>query len=342
MPIDEIVGDAIDRAVTIEMRFAGGLPRGVTTPLYDAARRHHGKPLTWLAARSLMERVSPGRHVFVVTGAGAPPGLPKGETDGPIGAAAIARAVEIGLGAKPILLAEARNMPAVIASTEGSGTAVVDEDIFGRRKSCALAIAFPLGAAAGERASRELIDKFQPAAIVFVEKAGPNRNGVFHSIMGTPRSPDTMANAHFLALAAQAGKTLTIGIADGGNEIGCGLIADAVREVQPHGKSCGCPCGGGIGTVTPCDVLVFAAVSNWGAYGVAAALAGLTGNREVLHDPATELRMVQKCVDAGAMDGAYSRLIPYVDGTSDAVQAGLITILHQIVENGLKTYDRGF
>ena len=52
--------------------------------------------------------------------------------------------------------------------------------------------------------------------------------------------------------------------------------------------------------------------------------------------------MVHKCVDGGAMDGAYSRLIPYVDGTSDAVQASLITILHQIVENGLKTYDRGF
>jgi hypothetical protein len=42
------------------------------------------------------------------------------------------------------------------------------------------------------------------------------------------------------------------------------------------------------------------------------------------------------------MDGAYSRLIPYVDGTSDKVQASLITLLHQIVENGLKEYDRGF
>ena len=75
---------------------------------------------------------------------------------------------------------------------------------------------------------------------------------------------------------------------------------------------------------------------------MAAALAGLLDNREVLHDAATEWRMVHKCVDGGAMDGAYSRLIPYVDGTSDAVQASLITILHQIVENGLKTYDRGF
>ena len=130
MPIDSIVADAIDRAITIEMRFAAGLPRGVTEPLYRAARERHGVPLTWLAATSLKERVSHGRNVFVVTGAGAPPGLPKGETDGPIGAAAIAHALEIGLGGKPILLSEARNMPAVIASTEAAGIAVVGEDIF--------------------------------------------------------------------------------------------------------------------------------------------------------------------------------------------------------------------
>jgi hypothetical protein len=89
-------------------------------------------------------------------------------------------------------------------------------------------------------------------------------------------------------------------------------------------------------------VLVFAAVSNWGAYGIAAALAGLLGEREVLHDEATELRIVHASVAGGAMDGAYSRLIPYVDGTSDKMQAALITTLHQIIENGLKEYDRGF
>src|SRR5260370_2543683 len=127
MAIDEVVGDSIDRAVNIEMRLRAGLPRGVTYPLYEAARKKQKKPLTWLAAKLLKDKVKAGDHVFVVTGAGTPPGLPAGETDGPPGAAAIARAIEFGLGAKPILISEARNMPAVIKSTEAAGLAARDE-----------------------------------------------------------------------------------------------------------------------------------------------------------------------------------------------------------------------
>lgn len=76
MAIDGIVGDSIDRAVNIEMRFRAGLPRGVSYPLYEAARKKQKKPLTWLAAKLLKDSVKPGQNVFVVTGAGTPPGLP--------------------------------------------------------------------------------------------------------------------------------------------------------------------------------------------------------------------------------------------------------------------------
>ncbi|WP_428675350.1 glutamate cyclase domain-containing protein [Reyranella sp.] len=33
----------------------------------------------------------------------------------------------------------------------------------------------------------------------------------------------------------------TIGIGDGGNELGCGHINEAVAAIQPFGKECGCP-----------------------------------------------------------------------------------------------------
>ncbi len=342
MPIDEITGDSLDRAVSIEMRFATGLPRGVVTPLYDAARIAAGGSMTFRAAKALKERVGRGDHVLVVTGAGTPPWLPNGETDGPLGAAALARAVELGLGAKPILIGEQRNLASFIGATQAAGLTVVDETTFGQRTGCALALPFPLGLEAGHRAADDLFARFAPKCIIFVEKGGPNEKGVFHSILGSGRTPDMMANAHLLADLAAARGVLTIGVGDGGNEIGCGAIIEAVHRVQPFGRACRCPCGAGVATVTHCDHLVFASTSNWGAYAVAAALGGLLDKPSVLHDIETERRMLHASLAGGAMDGAYARLVPFVDGTNAEVQVGIITMLHQIVENGLTDYDRGF
>jgi hypothetical protein len=342
MPIDEITGDSLDRAVSIEMRFARGLPRGVVVPLFDAARERAGGSMSFRAAQALKTRVKRGDHVLVVTGAGTPPWLPKGETDGPLGAAAIARAVEIGLGAKPILVGEERNLPSTIGATEAAGLVVVDAETFLQRTGCAHAFPFPLGLDSGRQAATELFDRFHPTAVVFIEKGGPNEKGVFHSILGSGRPPEAMANAHLLADMAAASGVLSIGIGDGGNEIGCGGIIEAVHRVQPFGRVCKCPCGAGVATVTRCDHLVFASVSNWGAYAVAAALGGLLEKPSVLHDPETELRMLHASLAGGAMDGAYATLIPFVDGTNAAVQTGIITLLHQIVANGLISYERGF
>jgi hypothetical protein len=340
--MDATTCDAIDRLVATEMRPGGGIPRGVIQPLFAAAREVQGQPLTFLAADGLRRHVKRGDRVLVVTGAGTPPWLPKGETDGPLGAAVIARALEIGLGAKPVLLAEERNLGPVIAAVEAAGLAVVDRDMFTQRTGCVIAAPLPLGEAAGHDMTESLFREHRPSAIVFVEKAGPNAKGLFHSLLGTSRKPDTMANAHLLAERAKAAGVFTVGIADGGNEIGCGLILDAVGNIQPFGRVSKNPDDGGIATVTTTDVLVFAAISNWGAYGVAAALAGLLGRVDVLHDTETERRMLERCVDAGAMDGVEARQVTLVDGTSLAVQQSLVTMLREIVQLSLRTIERGF
>lgn len=341
--MDRITCEYIDRAVNLEMRFGQGLPRGVTHLLYDAARAAQGDvPLTFLAADGLRKALRRGDHVLVVTGAGSAPWLPKGETDGPPGAAAIARALEVGLGAKPIYVSEERNLGPVIASSEGVGLAVMDEASFAQRDGIAMASVFPLGREAGVAEAKRLFERFQPKAVVFVEKAGPNSAGIFHSILGTGRADTLMANAQEIAREAKARGCFTVGIGDGGNEIGFGRIAEAVRGIQPAGRVCKCPCGQGVATVTGTDVLLSAAVSNWGAYGIAAALAALEGRPEILHSTDDEDRMILACTAAGAFDGAYARQVPMVDGTAQRVQTALITILHEIVGNSLKRYQRGF
>ena len=66
----------------------------------------------------------------------------------------------------------------------------------------------------------------------------------------------------FLALSCPA--IGTIGIGDGGNEIGMGKVRDLVRKHIPHGEEIACCVGA--------DQLITAGVSNWGGYALATAL----------------------------------------------------------------------
>ncbi len=340
--MDDVVGEAIDRLINVEMRFASGLPRGIIHKLYDAARSDQKRPLTTLAVEALLKNVGTGDNVLIVTGAGAPPWLPVGETDGPLGAAAVARALDIGIGAKPIIVSEKRNLPPIAACLEACGLAVHGPELFSQRSACALIDELALGDEEGPESARALLTKYTPKAIIFIEKGGVNSKGVFHTITGNGRGRDVMASADALAEAAAAEGILTIGVGDGGNEIGFGRIAEAVAEVQPKGRVCACPCGAGIATTVPTDVLVVAAISNWGGYGLAAGLAIATENKDVLHDAAIEREMLRRCVEAGAVDGIKARLMMGVDGTSAACQEAIITMLGNLVENALQPLTRPF
>src|SRR5690606_27484936 len=119
----------------------------------------------------------------------------KGETDGPMGAAAIARALDIGIGVKPVMVAEERNMGPVIGSVEGIGLAIADEADFPQRGGVTVARPMPLGLEEGAKFVEAIFKEFSPKAIVFVEKGGPGISGNFHSLLGTARGPENMACA---------------------------------------------------------------------------------------------------------------------------------------------------
>ncbi len=166
--------------------------------------------------------------------------------------------------------------------------------------------------------------------------------GISRTIVGTAKPDDVMAYAHYFVDEARARGIFTIGIGDGGNEIGFGRIHAAVKEIQPAGYRCLCPCASGIATVVGTDVLICAAISNWGAYGLAAMLALITETPEALQDEATQWRILEANVRAGGMDGAYARQIMGEDGVSAKTSQALITILHQIVYNASRDLVRGF
>lgn len=331
----EIVGEYVDRLVTVEMHRAGER-RGIAHRMYEAAREAQGgKPLTYLAAKALEETVKPGDFVLLMLGAGKRPWRPWGETDGPIGVASLARSISMGLGAIPVIVAHERHLPPTEAATEMAGVSVIEKSMAQQGYwFSAVSEPFPVGPDVAEAATAKVLDTYSPTAIVSIEKLGPNAQGVIHGITGLARDMPDEAYLHVLVDEARRRGILTIGIGDGGNELGYGKIRDAVREIQPYGAVCQCPCGGGIATVTETDVLVHAAISNWGAYGVSACLAYMKGNVDLLQTAEQEREMLVASVEAGA-EGGPGHKQPWVDNTDCETQQAVVTMLRMIVSNAL-------
>lgn len=109
-----------------------------------------------------------------------------------------------------------------------------------------------------------------------------------------------------------------------------GRIKETVRREIPYGDRCQCPCGQGIAPEQPVDALVVAAVSNWGAYAVAAALATLK-EQHWPHDPASERRILEATAAAGLCDGPTGWVGPTVDGMPLEVHQAVVALLDETV-----------
>lgn len=321
--------------VTVELRPPnGGLPSGVVVPLYQVCRTHHGEPLATLAAMRLAAAVTPGDTVLVATGAGRPPALPNGETDGPLGAMVLGRALTLALGANIVFVCEERFRPPLDAV---AATIVerLSDATFGFEP-------FTEGYEAGLAAAQRIVAVHRPAAVVCVERDGPNKEGHFHGVRGDCRPPEGAGHVHLLIEEARRSGALTVGIGDGGNEIGFGAIRDRVAEVLPGGGICLSGCASGVATVADTDVVVAASVSNWAAYAIAAGLATLCRDPGVLHPPGLERQLLHACVAGGARDGATGRPELAVDGIAARGQTAVVTLLTCAVAAAMQATDRPY
>lgn len=335
----DLIGESIDQIITLQMMWKNNFGN-FQGEVYRAARTKYGKPLAMLAAQRLVERVTAGRNVIFCTGAGTPPTLPQGETDGPTGTAALARALHLGLGARPVVVSEQFYFAPIEASFRAAGIMPVPYESASRLGFKVGFLDFPDDNDPVGHAKR-VLDLVKPAAIIAIEKTGPNEAGIVHSASGEAKAGNARID-HLFRLGRDAG-ALTIGVGDWGNEIGMGCVVDAVRAFQPYGKQCLCPCGKGIADVTETDAMVISNIANWGAYGIAAALAVLVKDARVFHDPEIERRMVLDCTRAGAADGRTRMSDGGVDGTSLAAQEYGVGLMREIVVNALSvspTFDQ--
>lgn len=334
-----IVAEYIDRLCSVEMR-QPGLPRGLAQTIYDVVLEEAGEPLSYRAAKTLLTNTQAEKPIFITCNAGGPPWLPNGETDGPLGGVAIARTLNIVTGAIPMFMATDYHAPPIEATARAAGLVVVDPEVALQRQPWAAAILPYNEVGDGTEASNALFDRYAPTAVIAIESLGPNVDGIIHSITGHPIK-DAPAYHSIFEVACERGVP-SVGIGDGGNEIGFGRVADAVGKIHPYGSRCQYPDGKGVITTIPTDVLVFAAVSNWGAYGVAAMISLLGEQLDALHDSETEVRMLEACLLAGAVDGGAANHGFTVDGIDGRISSDLIHMLRTMTRMATQKVDRPF
>ena len=163
--------------------------------------------------------------------------------------------------------------------------------------------------------------------VLAIERCGRSADGRPRNMRGVDVSPWT-APLEDLFLAGPWAK---LAVGDGGNEIGMGrLPAGLIARTVPNGADIAC--------VVPCDHLVVAGVSNWGAYGLMAALAVMRPDWQGIiakflsaeRDLAVTRAIVEK---AGAVDGVTARREATVDGFGPEVHGPLIDELARIASS---------
>ena len=340
----EITGMMVDRLLTVGMRWGGRGDRDIIPRLYDCAcEKLGGKPISLLAAQSLLDKVKPGDCVFLITGCATWPNLPKGEDDGPPGIASLARAVRLGLGAIPVIVTGPNDIDVVSKTVEAAEVMMVDYETAKVSSVMAgVSIVFPVFGKdkAGKEESRafaaKVLDEYAPKVAITVETIGPNKKGISHFGSGYDmETRDKLPDLEYIFTEASAKGIFTIGVMDQGNELGSGTIEEDVRRITPWADVCRCPCEAGIACATKTDIVYPAAVSNWGAYGITAMVAYLLGKPEILQDTLTERRVLEACIRAGGIDGIYGRACMAVDSIDYLTGEALLTMLHGIIRSAL-------
>jgi len=214
--------------------------------------------------------------------------IPKGnapETDGPPGAVAFGRVLG-ALGCRVIYISDAYTAPLLRGLLEPRDE-VLEFPFLDHRDSW--------------QHAAELLRVIAPSMVVSIERCGLTEDDTYLNMRGVDVTAyhakiDYLFRDH----------PCTIGIGDGGNEIGMGNLAAAIPMVMSlDGKP----------AVTKTTRLVISSVSNWGAWGVIAALSKLRGTN-LLPSIDEARRLLLRTVELGAVDGVSGKPTCSVDGFS--------------------------
>ena len=218
------------------------------------------------------------------------------ETDGPFGTLAVAKALE-GLGYHGIVI-----------------TDKYCEGFFELKNISVEYVAID----ADQSVYEEILEKYRPVYMISIERCGHNLENEYANMRGDSITGQTACIDTLFELAAEK-KIPTIGVGDGGNEIGMGNVRQVILEKLELN-----PC------VVTVDDLIIATTSNWGAYALAAYMAKLSGRPVFITYEEIEEYMA-KIVALGCVDGVTKQKKMGTDGFSMEIEKEIITSLKEAI-----------
>lgn len=325
------VGENLDTLMNLDPR-----GYGVCRILYAGSRKATGEPLTMHAAQTLVDAVKPGDLVYILTGfVLLPHKVP--EMDGMVSSMLLARALVLAFDAKPIIVCPVDCVQAVKNCAAVVGLHIYEDIATVRELPMSMGVvSFTKDASHAAAAADALLAQGMPAAVVSIEAPGANDAGVYHNAGGMDVSVLEAKTGALWAKLRELGVP-SVAIGDLGNEIGMGKIADHIRSFVPftaHGE-CSCGCKGGILAQSTADSIITATCSDWGCYGLMAALAYLLRNIDILHTEEMEAEVMRAASRSGLIDMTGS-LLPGIDGFNLKMNVSILSLMRQCTDYALR------
>ena len=226
------------------------------------------------------------------------------ETDGPPGAVALAKALHF-FGFTVIYVTDKYTMP-LLASDIVEQDRVLEFPITDHRSS--------------QQFAQRLLAEVQPSMLISIERCGLCRSRRYLNMAGKDITEYT-AKIDYLFLEREN----TLGLGDGGNEIGMGNLAQHIPGVDtlPNDPA-----------RTPASKLVIASISNWAGYGLVAALSRLSGHN-LLPSVEWEKEIINEMVVRGAVDGVSAERKCAVDSFDLEQNAWALIQLHKLLKTDI-------
>ena len=162
-------------------------------------------------------------------------------------------------------------------------------------------IEFPITShAESNKIANDLIKSYDPQLLISIERAGLSFDGKYRNFRGIDFS-DYNAKVDYLFEQLPN----SIGIGDGGNEIGMGNYKKEILDLGIYSNP----------SVITTTENIIASTSNWGAFGLIAGISKKIG-KNLLPSVEEGKMMIEKTVELGAVEGMSGESKPWVDGRS--------------------------